>query len=75
MNVKANKLIQELPFVKRAFFMPSSSDESTCIGAAQQVYGIRDAALVGDYLLRPEGNHDRCLAGQGQGLIKGGSTH
>ena len=38
MNVKANMLIQNLPYVKRAFFMPSASDESTCIGAAQHVY-------------------------------------
>ena len=38
MNVKTNMLIQEQPYVKRAFFMPSAGDESTCIGAAQDVY-------------------------------------
>jgi carbamoyltransferase len=38
MNVKANMLIQSQPYVKHAFFMPSASDESTSIGAAQKLY-------------------------------------
>jgi carbamoyltransferase len=38
MNVKANMLIQEQPCIRESFIMPSASDESTSIGAAQQVY-------------------------------------
>lgn len=33
LNVKANKLIMELPQVKRVFFMPSPSDDTNAIGA------------------------------------------
>ncbi len=38
MNVKANKLLLELPEVKDAFIMPSSGDESCAIGAALWCY-------------------------------------
>ena len=37
MNIKANKLISELPKLKNVFFMPSAGDESLSIGAA--LYG------------------------------------
>ncbi|MDC3156844.1 hypothetical protein OA855_03490 [Pelagibacteraceae bacterium] len=37
MNIKANKLIAELPKLKKVFFMPSAGDESLSIGAA--LYG------------------------------------
>ncbi len=48
MNVKANMLIQQRPYVKGAFFMPSASDESTSIGAAQKVYADLVAADGGN---------------------------
>ena len=38
MNVKLNKLIQELPEVTRVDFMPSCGDESLPIGAAYKVW-------------------------------------
>lgn len=38
MNVKLNKLILELPEVKKLFIMPSCSDESLMIGAAMSEY-------------------------------------
>jgi len=38
MNVKANKAILQLPEVESAYFMPSSGDESTAIGAAYYGY-------------------------------------
>ncbi len=37
MNIKANKLISEIPNLKKVFFMPSSGDESLSIGSA--LYG------------------------------------
>ena len=37
MNIKANKLISEIPELKKVFFMPSSGDESLSIGAS--LYG------------------------------------
>ncbi len=41
MNVKVNKLIQELPLVKKAYFMPSAGDESLGWGAAYQIFSQR----------------------------------
>ena len=41
MNVKASKLIREMPGVEGFFPMPSAGDESTSIGAAQWVYAQR----------------------------------
>ena len=41
MNVKANKLIREMPEVEGLFPMPSSGDESTSIGAAMWLYAQR----------------------------------
>jgi len=41
MNVKANKLIREMPEVDGFFPMPSAGDESTSIGAAMWVYARR----------------------------------
>lgn len=38
MNVKANKLIAELPEVEDLFVVPSSGDESNSIGAAYSIY-------------------------------------
>lgn len=38
MNVKANKLISELPEVESLFIFPSCGDESSAIGAAYKVY-------------------------------------
>jgi len=38
MNVKLNQKIQGLPEVKKIYFMPSSGDESTVIGAAYKLY-------------------------------------
>ena len=38
MNVKLNKLILELPEVKKLFIMPSCSDESLMVGAAMAEY-------------------------------------
>lgn len=38
MNVKVNKLIREMPFIKNLFIFPSCSDESLCIGSAYQTY-------------------------------------
>ena len=38
MNVKANMAVAELPEVHDLFIMPSSGDESICVGAAYQAY-------------------------------------
>ena len=38
MNIKANKLISEIPKLKKVFFMPSSGDESLSIGSALHGY-------------------------------------
>lgn len=38
MNVKANKLISELPEVENLFVVPSCGDESNSIGAAYSIY-------------------------------------
>jgi len=38
MNVKVNKLILEMPFIKNLFVFPSCSDEFLCIGSAYQAY-------------------------------------
>lgn len=43
MNVKLNMLIQALPEVESAFFMPSGGDESVAVGAAN----LSDVALSG----------------------------
>jgi carbamoyltransferase len=44
MNVKANKVIGELPEVDDVFCFPSSGDESTAIGAAWWQYSAASAA-------------------------------
>jgi carbamoyltransferase len=38
LNVKANKLIRELPEVERAFFYPAADDGGTPVGAALEAY-------------------------------------
>ena len=38
LNVKANKLIREIPEVENAFFYPASGDEGLAVGAALQGY-------------------------------------
>ncbi len=38
LNVKANKLIVELPEVEEAFFFPAAGDDGTPVGAALQAY-------------------------------------
>ncbi|PIN86294.1 hypothetical protein COV19_05795 [Candidatus Woesearchaeota archaeon CG10_big_fil_rev_8_21_14_0_10_44_13] len=42
MNVKVNKKIIEMPEVKKFFAIPSSGDESTCIGAVYFVHAEKD---------------------------------
>ncbi len=53
MNVKLNKLVLELPEVKKLFIMPSCSDESLMIGAAMAEHakasGRRPEPLKGIY--------------------------
>jgi carbamoyltransferase len=44
MNVKANKVIGELPEVQDVFCFPSSGDESTAVGAAWSAYSAAPAA-------------------------------
>ena len=46
MNVKVNKIIQELPQLEAAYFMPSSGDESLVIGSA--FYLLEKAGLKGE---------------------------
>ena len=38
MNVKANMLISQLEILDKVFFMPSSGDESTALGAAYKIH-------------------------------------
>jgi carbamoyltransferase len=38
LNVKANKLIREMPEVEEAFFYPAADDSGTPVGAALEVY-------------------------------------
>jgi carbamoyltransferase len=45
MNVKANKVIGELPEVDDVFCFPSSGDESTAIGAAWCQYSLASTAM------------------------------
>jgi carbamoyltransferase len=45
MNVKANKVIGELPEVRDLFCFPSSGDESTAIGAAWSAYSAASAGI------------------------------
>ncbi len=45
MNVKANKVIGELPEVRDLFCFPSSGDESTAIGAAWFAYSTASAGI------------------------------
>jgi carbamoyltransferase len=56
MNVKANKLIRELPEVQDFFPMPSSGDETTSIGAAQWVYAQRRLAAGQEVNIKPLDN-------------------
>lgn len=50
MNVKNNKLISELPFVKKLFVPPSGGDESTCIGACYYFTKLNSKPLNNIYL-------------------------
>ena len=50
MNVKNNKLISELPFVKKLFVPPSGGDESTCIGACYYFTKLDSKPLNNIYL-------------------------
>src|SRR5216683_3206299 len=45
MDVKANKVISELPEVRDLFCFPSSGDESTAIGAAWSAYSTASAGI------------------------------
>lgn len=48
MNVKMNKKIQELPELKKVYFMPCSGDESLGVGAAGKVFMDSRAAMHSD---------------------------
>lgn len=48
MNVKLNKLIQELPIVKKAYFMPSAGDDSLGWGAAYQLFSQKKIKTQSD---------------------------
>ena len=48
MNVKLNKLIQEIPEMEMCYFMPSSGDESTAIGAVFYALESKDEFGVSD---------------------------
>jgi len=48
MNVKLNKLIQEIPEIEMCYFMPSSGDESTAIGAVFYALESKDEFGVSD---------------------------
>lgn len=70
MNVKANMLISQMPEVEEVFFMPSGGDESTCLGAALDVY-VRaklesnekpDIRPLGGLYLGPEFGNDAALS-------------
>ena len=50
MNVKNNKLISELPFVKKLFVPPSGGDESTSIGACYYLTKLNSKPLKNIYL-------------------------
>lgn len=58
MNVKANKLIMELPEVKEVFVYPSCGDETNAIGAAYSVYsekaGIQKMSPLRDLYWGPQ---------------------
>jgi len=48
MNVKMNKKIQELPGLKKVYFMPCSGDESLGVGAACKAYLDAGAPMQSD---------------------------
>ena len=50
MNIKNNKLISELPFVKKLFVPPSGGDESTSIGASYYLTKLNSKPLKNIYL-------------------------
>ena len=58
MNVKANKLIMELPEVKELFIYPSCGDETNAMGAAYHVFaeqaGIEQISPLQDLYWGPE---------------------
>lgn len=63
MNVKANKLIAELPEVERFDVFPSCGDESLPFGAAwlhdvEQDPDLADRLALSTYALGPEAGHD-----------------
>ena len=68
MNVKANSLISRMKRVEDMFIFPSAGDESTCIGAAMEVYadwciehGIHPQKAIqpiGPLYLGPQANGD-----------------
>ena len=41
------------------------------VRATQRVGDVGHVGLLGDHLLRPEGDRRRLLGGQGQGLVEG----
>ncbi len=65
MNVKANLLIQSGGMFDRCFFMPSSGDESTAVGAAyywQEKAGGRPGAPLGSLYKGTQFSNDDVLA-------------
>ena len=66
MNVKANKLIMELPEVREFFVYPSCGDETNAMGAAYSVYadkaGTAKMTPLQDFYLGPEFGDDEIEA-------------
>lgn len=56
MNVKANKLIAELPEVEKLFVFPSCGDESNAFGAAYYQYVRQKMHIQGKLDVQPFGN-------------------
>lgn len=65
MNVKANKLIMELPEVEDLFVYPSCGDETNAMGACYKVYadevGIKDIKPLEDFYFGPSYSDDEVL--------------
>lgn len=65
MNVKANKLIMELPEVEDVFIYPSCGDETNAMGACYKVYadeaGIKDVMPLENFYFGPCYSDDEVL--------------
>src|SRR6266404_1842272 len=59
----------DLPDVLFGFALDARRQRLDGVAAAERIGGVRDAALLGDDLLRPQRHHDRLLARQRQGLV------